>query len=143
MKAAHLLAALAIACLAGCSTPGSQYAKAHPELSRAHRTILTTGIIPGGSAVEGMSKGLIRLAAGDPARVEKLNRGDVWIFVRERFAEMSPGDDPHSQYGSGPSKQRNFTENAHLGPRPVIREVTSIFFQGDRATHAGISQERP
>lgn len=143
MKVASFLAALAIACFSGCSTPGSQYAKAHPELSRAHRTILTTGIIPGGGDVGGMSKGLIRLAAGDPARVEKVNGGDVWVYVRERLMDMSPGDDPHAQFGSGPNKQRNFTETAQLGPRPMIKEVTSIFFQGDRATHAAISQERP
>ena len=143
MRSACLLAALAIACFSGCSTPGSQYAKAHPELSRAHRTILTTGIIPGGGAVEGMGKEQIRLAVGDPARVEKFNGRDVWVYVHEHFVDMSPGDDPHAQYGSGPNNQRNFTETANLGPRPMIKDVTSIFFQGDRATHARISQERP
>jgi hypothetical protein len=142
MKAACFLALLAVACISGCSTPGSQYARAHPELSPAHRQMLITGTIPGGSAVEGMSKEQVRLAMGNPARLEKFNGQDVWVYVRQKFLEISPGDDPSSVYGSGPNAQRNFTETANLGPRPSVNEVTTVFFHGDRATHTQIALER-
>lgn len=64
VKAACILVSFAIIFLSGCSTPSSQYVKAHPELPSAHRKILITGEIPGGNAVEGMTKEQIRLAVG-------------------------------------------------------------------------------
>ena len=143
MKAACFIASIAILCLSGCSTPGSQYAKAHPELSVAHRQIFVTGEIPGGLAVEGMTKEQIRLAVGNPARFEKYNGQDVWVYVRQRFVDINPNADPSSTYGSAPNSQRNFTETANLGARPSINEMTKIFFNGDQATHAQISRERP
>src|SRR5215207_4438195 len=114
MKAACFLAVLGIFCFAGCSTPGSQYARLHPELPAAHREILSTGTIPGGSAVEGMTKDQVTLAVGNPTRVEKFNGGVVWIYVRQRFVDMSPEEDRGSAFGSGSNSQRNFTETAHL-----------------------------
>ena len=142
MKTACFIASLAIVCLSGCSTPGSQYAKAHPELSPAHRQILTTGTIPGGGAVEGMTKEQVRLAAGNPVRVEKLSGQDVWVYVRERFLDIDPRNDPSVKFGSGSNSQQNFTETSNLGPRPSIHEVKSIFFNGERATHTQLSRER-
>jgi outer membrane protein assembly factor BamE (lipoprotein component of BamABCDE complex) len=142
MKAVCFLAVLGIFCFSGCSTPGSQYARAHPELSAAHREILIMGTIPGGGAVEGMTKEQVRLAVGNPTRVEKFNGRDVWIYVHQRFADMSPEEDRGSAFSSGSNSQRNFTETAHLGPRPSFNEVTGIFFDGDRATHSQIARER-
>lgn len=89
-----------------------------------------------------MTKEQVRLAAGNPARVEKMNAEEVWVYVHERFLDIDPHDDPSAKFGSGPNNQRNFTETANLGPRPVINEVKAIFFKGDRATHTQISQER-
>ena len=139
----HHLLCLALLCFTGCSTPGSQYAKAHPELPPAHRQILATGEIPGGIAVEGMTKAQIRLAKGNPNRSEMLNGQDVWAYIHNRFTDILPADDSGPKFGSGSSNQKNFTETANSGVRPTINEVTSIFFNGDRATHAQISQERP
>jgi len=142
MKAVHCIAVLFTCCLTGCSTPGSAYAKAHPELSPAHRQILLTGTIPGGLAVEGMTKEQVRLAIGNPTRLEKYNGQDVWIYVHQRFVDISPADDPHEQYNTGSNNQRNFTETANLGVRPSVNEVTTVFFNGERATQAQISRER-
>ena len=142
MKAVCFLSVLGIFCFSGCATPGSQYARAHPELSAAHREILSNGTIPGGSAVEGMTKDQVRLAVGNPTRVEKFNGRDVWIYVHQRFVDVSPGEDRGSAFSSGSNNQRNFTETAHLGPRTSFNEVTTIFFDGDRATHTQITRER-
>lgn len=86
---------------------------------------------------------MARLAMGDPARLEKSNGEEVWVYVRQTFLDVGPGEDPGSPYGSGPNDQRNFTETASLGPRPSVNEVTGIFFRGDVATHAQITRERP
>ena len=142
MKAACLIASLAIACLSGCSTPGSQYAKAHPELSAVQRQILISGEIPGGNAVEGMTKEQVRLAVGNPTSVEKINGQDIWVYVREKSLETSPANDPSNIYGSGPNKQQNFTETAIIGPQPIIIEAKGVFFKGDRATITQIRRQR-
>ncbi len=141
MKVACVVSLLITLCIAGCSTPGSQYAGAHPELSAAHREILRTGKMPGGSAVEGMTKEQVQLAMGAPLRTN--GGGDVWVYVHERFVDISPVDDVGSTFGSGANDQRNFTEKTRLGPRPTINEVTTIFFENGRATLAQLSRERP
>jgi outer membrane protein assembly factor BamE (lipoprotein component of BamABCDE complex) len=141
MKPVCLSVFLTILCFSGCSTPGSQYAKAHPELSAAHREILINGEIPGGVAVEGMTKEQIRLAIGDPTRLDTLNGQSVWVYVRQRFVDISPDKDSASQFGSGSFSQQNFTEKTNVGPRPSIKEVTTVFFNGDRATRAQLSRE--
>lgn len=89
-----------------------------------------------------MSKEQVRLAMGNPDRFEKFNGQDVWVYVRQKFADISPAEDPSAVYGSGPNAQRNFTETANLGPRPSVHELTAVFFRGDRATHAEISRQR-
>lgn len=142
MKAACFTIALAISCFSGCSTPGSRYAKGHPELSAVHRQILTTGNVPGGFAVGGMTKEQVRLAAGNPARVERFDGQEAWVYVHERFLDIDPHDDPGAKFGSASNNQRNFTETANLGPRPSANEVTTVFFKGDRATHTQLSQQR-
>ena len=143
MKSACYIAAIAIFCFSGCSTPGSHYAKAHPELSPSHSKILITGEIPGGFAVAGMTKAQIRLAKGSPTKFDTLNGQDVWVYVHNRFTDIIPADDSGPKNGSGPNNQKNFTETANSGVRPTINELTSIFFNEDRATHAQVSQERP
>ncbi len=140
-KFSALLAAAAISCLAGCASPGVAYAKSHPELPPAHRQILLSGKIPGGIAVAGMSKEQVDLAVGSPKRLEQTAGGEVWVYVHERFLDISPADAPGAAYGTGPNAQRNFTETANLGPRPSVRETARVFFRGDRATHVQIGRE--
>ncbi len=97
-------------------------------------------MIPGGMAAEGMTKEQVRLAVGNPKRLEQTAAGDVWVYVHERFLDVSPADDPSAAYGSGPNAQRNFTETANLGPRPSVHEVAKVFFRGDRVTHVQIGR---
>ena len=141
-KLSALIAAAAILHLAGCaSSPRIAYAKAHPELAPAHRQILLSGKIPGGMAAEGMTKEQVKLAVGSPKRLEQAGTGDVWVYVHERFLDISPADASGAAYGTGPNAQRNFTETANLGPRPSVRETARVFFRGDRATHVQIGRE--
>ena len=117
MKLLGFIALFALSCLSGCSTPGATYARAHPELSAAHRQILAAGKVPGGSAVEGMTQEQVRLAIGVPTTFEKINGEDAWIYDHERFSEISTRND--------------FTARAD--------EKMTIFFRGDRAGYAQIT----
>lgn len=139
MKPLWLISLLALSCLSGCSTLAATYAKAHPELSPAHRQILTEGKVPGGGAVEGMTHEQVRLAIGNPTTFEKINGEDAWVYVRSHFVDISPGREANSAYGSGFNSQKNFTETARLGERPKENEKMTIFFHGDRAAYAQIA----
>ena len=141
MKTFWLLAGIAISCLAGCASPGATYARAHPELSPMHRQILMSGKIPGGVAAAGMTMEQVKVAVGNPRQREPLNGGEVWIFVHERFVDISPRDDAGAAFSSGPNSQRNFTETANLGPRPSVIEKARVFFRGDRVTQVQITRE--
>jgi hypothetical protein len=135
MKAAYSIAVSVSLCFAGCSSPGSQYASAHPELSKAHREILRTGKMPGGSPVEGMTKEQVRLALGPPSRMN--GGGDVWVYVRERSPDMGPG-----QGAGGPGGNDPHAGNGPPGRPPMVNELTMVFFQKDRAMYTQISRER-
>jgi len=141
LKLRAFIALVAISCLGGCASPRVAYAKAHPELSPTHRQILISGKIPGGMAAAGMTKDQVKLAVGNPKQLEQTSAGDVWVYVHERFLDVSPSDDPGQAYGSGPNAQRNFTETTNLGPRPSVREIARVFFRGDRVTHVQIGRE--
>ena len=117
MKSPCFAALLALSCLSGCSTPGATYARAHPELSPAHRQILKEGKVPGGGAVEGMTQEQVRLAIGNPSTFEKINGEDAWIYPHERLLEIGTRTD--------------FTATAE--------EKMTIFFRGDRAAYAQIT----
>lgn len=141
MKSIRFLAVSAILTLAGCATRGAAYAKAHPEISPTHRQILITGKIPGGTAAAGMTKEQVRLAVGSPKRIKQASTGEAWVYVHQRFLDVSPRDETDAAFGAGPDRQRNFTETAHLGPRPSVTEKATVFFRGDRATHVVIGRE--
>jgi outer membrane protein assembly factor BamE (lipoprotein component of BamABCDE complex) len=128
MKTICFIASLILLCFSGCSTPGSAYASAHPELSSAHRDILANGKIPGGLAVDGMTKEEVRLAVGSPAKVESFDGGEAWVYLQETFLNGNAGS------ASNPI-------SGELGARQMMNEKTTVFFQGNRATHAQISTE--
>jgi outer membrane protein assembly factor BamE (lipoprotein component of BamABCDE complex) len=88
-----------------------------------------------------MTKEQVGLAMGSPATFLKINGDDAWVYVHQQYVDISPRSDSNSTYGSGFNSQRNFTETAKLGPRPSIYEKTTIFFRGDRASHARITLE--
>ena len=106
-----------------------------------HRQILMSGKIPGGVAAAGMTMEQVKMAVGNPRQREPLNGGEVWIFVHERFVDISPRDDAGAAFSSGPNSQRNFTETANLGPRPSVIEKARVFFRGDRVTQVQITRE--
>ena len=106
-----------------------------------YRQILSTGKIPGGAAVAGMTKEQVKLAVGSPKRTEQAGAGEAWLYVHQRFLDTSPREDADAAFDTGPDRQRNFTETAHLGPRPSVIEKATVFFRGDRATHVVIGRE--
>ena len=132
MKTACVITFFALFCLSACSTVGSEYAKAHPALTQAQRQILINGKIPGGLAVDGMTKEQVRLAIGNPVSVERYNGGEAWIYLHEKMSGNTP---PGQETASRPGPDA-------MGPRHRKNEKTTIFFQGDRATHTQISEER-
>lgn len=136
-----LFALVAAFGFAGCATPGATYAKAHPKLSPVHRQIIITGRIPGGATAAGMTMEQVKVAVGNPRQHEQLNGGEVWLYMHERFLDISPRDDVGAVFGSGPNSQRNFTETANLGPRPSVVEKARVFFHGDRVTQVQLTRE--
>jgi outer membrane protein assembly factor BamE (lipoprotein component of BamABCDE complex) len=132
MKTLFSIAVLGIYGVSGCSIPGSQYASAHPELSQTHRQILSTGEIPAGTAVAGMPKEQIRLVLGKPKRFEKFNGQDAWVYIKETGFPFVG----NSQY----NPESDIINLGDMGDCPMIERTTTIFFKGDRATLAQITQ---
>jgi outer membrane protein assembly factor BamE (lipoprotein component of BamABCDE complex) len=146
MKTFAFALLLAVTCgfLQGCASPASTYAGKHPELSAEQRKILTTGKIPAGGEVAGMTREQVRLAMGsDPAQFTKIEGNDAWVYVREKdpgavqlggFADTHPSGAGSGAYGS---QVPDFPE-----PGTEKRNVrTTILFQGDRAIRAEVSEE--
>lgn len=99
------------------------------------------GKIPGGLAVEGMTKDQVRLAVGNPATVEKLDGQDAWIYFGNGLSETSAFNTYSSPSTSASDRDRNFTESENfLASRKVTK--TTVFFHGDRAVRTQISEER-
>ena len=144
MKAAfHGIIILVLCSLSGCSTPGSSYASAHPGLSPTHRQIFMTGMIPGGDAVAGMTREQVKLAMGrSPTTFESFGGQDVWIYVRPKFIPHSHDDEDNAPYSKFNDHGSSKKEKVFV-PRPAANVKTTIFFQGDRAIHAQMIEERP
>ena len=128
--------------LAGCANPGAGYAQRHPELTPAQRRIFTTGRIPSGEDVAGLTRAQIRIAMGsDPAVFDQADGGDVWIYTRRIALAQSP-DAPLREPNSQIDSEHSFTDSAAFERHEDLQERTSVFFQGDRATHARVTEER-
>jgi hypothetical protein len=128
--------------LASCTTPGQAYVRKHPELPAAHRQILASGKIPSGDAVAGLTHDEVRLAMnGAPATFDKINGEEAWIYLRKNTLPPDSIEAPRTPAGSSLN-----THDAFSAPAPGLdvdgMVKTTIFFQGDRATHADISQEK-
>lgn len=138
MKIAAFSALLASALLLGaCANPGSSYASKHPELPAAHRQILLRGKIPSGDAVAGMTRAQVKLAMGsDPTTFDKINGEDAWIYVRKKAVGRESFEDLSRSGSSSMENTHSFTESTDFSPRVDIDLKTTIYFQGDRATHA-------
>jgi outer membrane protein assembly factor BamE (lipoprotein component of BamABCDE complex) len=139
MKPICFIALLAAVCLSGCSTPGSRYAKEHPELPVIHRQILITGEISNGFEIEGMTKEQVRLAKGKPARVEKINGEDAWVYLHETVLNTRSGNGMDSTTGSKGSRGSKNPNN--MGGRTTLVEKTTVLFQGDKAVQALVTED--
>lgn len=128
--------------LASCTTPGQSYVGKHPELSAAQRQILSSGKIPSGDAVAGLTHDEVRLAMnGAPAIFDKIDGQEAWTYLRKNTLPPDSIEAPRAPAGSSLN-----THDAFSAPNPGLdvdgMVKTTIFFQGDRATHADISQEK-
>ncbi|MGB8168931.1 MAG: hypothetical protein WCF18_15645 [Chthoniobacteraceae bacterium] len=129
-----LLAAVAL--LVGCANPGSTYAAKHPELPPAHRQILMRGKIPNGDAVAGMTREQVKVAmGGDPTTFDKVSNEDVWIYARKKAVGQESFEDLGRSGSSRMENTHSFTQSDDFSPRVDVEMKTTIFFQGDRATH--------
>lgn len=136
MKSPFLLL-LAAVIVAGCATPAQTYIAKHPELSPAQQKIMKTSVIPDGRAIAGMTKDEIRLAMGaDPAQFTRIDGVEAWVYVREKTNGTASSSDDYDH----PSLQT--TGGLFDGPAYRITVHTTIFFEGDRATRADVSEEK-
>jgi len=127
----------------GCATPGSSYAKSHPELPPAHRQILTSGKIPNGDAVSGMTREQVRLAMqSGPTSFDKWNGEDVWAYVDDAPLNSASRNDFSYTPQSSFDNHRTLTETDDFRGSSESHRRTLIFFQGDRATHARVVEDR-
>ena len=69
--------------------------------------------------MSGMTKEQVKLAVGNPKRLEQTAAGDVWVYIHERFLDVSPADDPGAAYGTGPNAQRNFHRDGKPRPKAI------------------------
>ncbi len=140
---------LILAGLPGCATPGQTYASHHPELSVEQRNIFQAGKIPNGNAVAGLTREQVRLIMGrDPSQFTKVDGDDVWVWVREGLPVAGPAEEQmgaelggvgRNEGGMGAS--RYGTEaSGNSAPKAARPARTTVYFQGDRATRAEVSQ---
>jgi hypothetical protein len=130
--------------LAGCANPGRSYAGRHPDLPAAHRQILLSGKIPGGTAVEGMTHEQVKIAMGGfPQTLDRVNNEEAWVYVRKKLVATELTTADYGPRDSGAGRRDPFMASDNTGPQTDVNEKTTVFFQGDRATHAQITEERP
>jgi outer membrane protein assembly factor BamE (lipoprotein component of BamABCDE complex) len=140
----YVIAFLALCLLNGCANQGQSYANKHPELSPAHRQILISGKIPSGDAIAGMTREQVHLAmGGDPAIFDKSAGEDAWVYVYKKGPTVNTLNDFSNAGTSRMEDSHGTTEPADLDPRKDVQVRTTIFFQGNRATHAQITDARP
>jgi outer membrane protein assembly factor BamE (lipoprotein component of BamABCDE complex) len=125
--------------LSGCASAGQSYARQHPELPQEQQQILTTGKIPDGDAVSGMTREQIRLAMGmDPTQFTKVNGQDAWVFVQKKPYALG-STVTASGLDRPDNRNRDYmAENAALVPEVRPETKTIIYFQGNRATRAEV-----
>ncbi len=140
MRPVLLLAA--VLSLAACANPGKGYADRHPELTPAQRRIFNTARIPSGDDVAGLTREQIKIAmGGDPTTYDKADGGDVWIYSR-RKSQARDLEAPLREPNSSIDPTRSFTDTAAFDAHGDVLEKTSVFFSGDRATHARVTEEK-
>ncbi len=135
---------LLLSILTGCTSPGRTYASKHPELSAEHRQIFVSGKIPNGTAVAGMTHDEVKMAmAGDPDTLDRIDGEEAWVYKRKKLVATEftgPGD---SASNSTSRRTDSLSAIDNTGPQMDVISKTTIFFRGDRATHAEVSEDKP
>ncbi len=91
-----------------------------------------------------MTREQVKLAMGrDPSTFDKLNGEDVWVYSRKKMVGNSSFDGGSRGGSSRMENDHSFSQTEDLGPRMDVEVKTSIYFHGDRATHAQITEDRP
>ena len=140
MTEVRVLLVLGLLAFAGCKNEGLDYAKAHPDLSPEHRHIITSGNIPAGTAVAGLTHDEVKLAMkGFPNTFDRIGGEEAWIYVRKKSVPVGMAVDQQTS----PSSRRDMPDPSTAGPIYDVNERTTVFFTGDKATHAEVSQEKP
>ena len=156
MKSKRLAALLPAVCLivvglSGCASPGQTYVSQHPELSAEQRKIFLAGKIANGDAVAGLTREQIRLIMGrDPTQFTKANGQDAWVWVREELPETGHFEEQMGTERGGIGRDAGGGGASQYGPEaagnsaakamPTVR--TTVYFQGNRATRAEVSEGR-
>ena len=145
MKSNRMSLLIGAVFLTACANQRQSYVAQHPELSPAHRQIMATGKVPGGEAIAGMTREQVTTALGAAASFDKVNGEDTWTYVRRKTAEMKKieANMDAATPGSGFNKPLSPTDPNAFGDNPNGNEYTTIYFRGDLATHARVSDEKP
>jgi hypothetical protein len=130
--------------LMACTNEGQIYAKKHPELSPEHSRIMASGKIPDGTVVAGLTREQIRIAMGtDPYTIDRDGNEDVWVFSHKKAISTNI-EDADARANSSLDKAHGYTETDpdQKAPRIDVDVKTSVYFDGNIATHARTVQEK-
>jgi outer membrane protein assembly factor BamE (lipoprotein component of BamABCDE complex) len=134
----------ALGLLAACTNEGQTYVKSHPELNPVQRKMIITGKIPNGTAVAGLTRDQIRLAMGvDPYTIDRQGDEDVWVFTHKKAVASDPAFAETAASGAL-DKEHGYseTDTEQKTPRIDVDVKTSVYFQGNIATHAQTVEEK-
>jgi hypothetical protein len=128
----------------GCASAGKTYAAKHPELTPEQRQIMTSGKIPGGTAVAGLTHEQVKIAMGGyPTTLDKISGEEAWIYVRKKLTATELTSADYGRTATTAGRADPFMASDNTGPQTDVNEKTTVFFQGDKATHAQVSEEKP
>ncbi len=143
MLARLLLLVLLSSFLAACASPGRAYAEKRPEMSPEHREILSTGHVPIGTAVAGLTRQEVRLAMGrDPSQFSKEDGLDAWIFAPDANGPPALGGENRDVRTRDSGGIGTFAGSAAApggAQEPTFQKSTAkitVYFRGDRAVRA-------
>jgi hypothetical protein len=91
-----------------------------------------------------MTQEQVRLAMGGfPTSQDRINGEEAWIYTRKKLVatEFVGIEDQFDRTASARSDSSGNADN--IGRQAEVVMKTSIFFNGDRATHATVTEERP
>jgi outer membrane protein assembly factor BamE (lipoprotein component of BamABCDE complex) len=91
-----------------------------------------------------MTRAQVKLAmGGDPATFDRINGEDAWVYVHKKMVGNSAFDEGEHAGNSRMENDHSFSPTEDLGPRKDVEVRTTVFFQGDRATHAQSDADHP